>query len=441
MPLFKPPFYKLPIFKTGWLLLALLSYSSLGIAATLTLKQAEALALASNPALHAADSNAVAMAAIPSQVSSLPDPTLSLNAMNLPVNSFSTTQENMTQMQIGFSQALPFPGKLALKAEAAERLAEAAASNRDELRLLLLRNVRIHWWNLAYLDKALMLVQSNQALLRNLVRVSEAKYKTGSGLQQDVLLAQLELSHLLDRELSLKTQREFQVAELNALLGRDSVAALTLPEQLPEIIKATPNIIVLKQWARDNRPMLASLNRHVDAAGSLVALAEKDYYPDFKLGAVYGVRQGINPVNRQSRSDLGSIMLSMTLPIYAGNKQDRAVDQRKAEKAKAEFSWQDGLNRVYAEIDAAASDLRITREQLSLFKQGIIPQARQTTASMLAGYQVNKVDFLNLVRAQLAEFNNDIQYWQLYARAAQAEARLAAASGKKHLEKDVINHE
>lgn len=435
------PFYILPLFKASWLLLVLLSYSSLSIAAALTLKQAETLALTGNPALHAADSNAVAMAAIPSQVSSLPDPTLSLNALNLPLDSFSTTQENMTQMQVGFSQELPFPGKLALKEEAAESLAAAAASNRDELRLLLLRNVRIHWWNLAYLDKALMLVQNNQDLLRNLVRVSEAKYRTGKGLQQDVLLAQLELSHLLERELSLKTQREFQVAELNALLGRDSVTSVTLPEQLPEIIKVTPNIIELKQWARDNRPMLASLNRHVDAAGSMVALAEKDYYPDFKLGALYGFRQGINPVSRQSRSDLGSIMLSMTLPIYTGNKQDRAVDQRKAEKAKAEFSWQDGLNRVYAEIDAAAADLRITREQLSLFKQGIIPQARQTTASMLAGYQVNKVDFLNLVRAQLAEFNNDIQYWQLYARAAQAEARLAAASGKKHLEKDVLNHE
>lgn len=431
----------MPLFKTGWLLLALISYSSSSMAAPLTLKQAESLALADNPALHAADSNATAMAAIPPQAGSLPDPTLSLNALNFPLDSFSTRQENMTQMQVGFSQALPFPGKLALKEAAAESLAAAAASNRDELRLLLLRNVRIHWWNLAYLDKALTLVQNNQALLRNLVRVSEAKYRTGEGLQQDVLLAQLELSHLLERELSLKNQREFQVAELNALLGRDSATVISLPNQLPEIIKVTPNVVELKQWARDNRPMLVSLNRHVDAAGSMVALAEKDYYPDFKLGAAYGVRQGINPVSRQSRADLGSIMFSMTLPIFTGSKQDRAVDQRKAEKAKARFTWQDGLNRVYAEIDSAAADLRISRKQLSLFKQGIIPQARQTTASMLAGYQVNKVDFLNLVRAQLTEFNNDIQYWQLYARTGQAEARLAAAAGKQHLNRGSFNHE
>jgi len=50
---------------------------------------------------------------------------------------------------------------------------------------------------------------------------------------------------------------------------------------------------------------------------------------------------------------------------------------------------------------------------------------------MLAGYQVNKVDFLNLVRARLNEFNTDIQYWHLYARAGQARARLAAASGRE----------
>jgi len=92
-----------------------------------------------------------------------------------------------------------------------------------------------------------------------------------------------------------------------------------------------------------------------------------------------------------------------------------------------------GREETRDEIDAAASDLRITREQLSLFRQGIIPQARQTTASMLAGYQVNKVDFLNLVRAQLSEFNNDMQQWQIFARVHQSEARLAAAAGRENL--------
>jgi outer membrane protein TolC len=61
-------------------------------------------------------------------------------------------------------------------------MATAALHNSEEFRLVLLRNTRIHWWNLAYLDKALEIIRHNQDLLRNLVRVADTKYKTGKGL-------------------------------------------------------------------------------------------------------------------------------------------------------------------------------------------------------------------------------------------------------------------
>jgi len=423
----------------------------------LSLHLAEQLAVQNNPALAAIDRQAKAMAAIPSQVGSLPDPKVSFKALNLPVDSFSATQENMTQLQWGVSQALPFPGKLGLKAEAAEQMAAAALENRQEFRLILLRNTRIHWWNLAYLDKALEIIRRNQSLLRNLVKIAETKYKTGKGLQQDVLLAQLELSKLLERELSLLSVRAEEAARLNALLNRPANTIITLPEQnahdLEELTYKHRNdlesmhtqVQSLKAWARENRPMLLAMDNRVKAADSRLQLAEKDYYPDFNLAAAYGFRSGINPANRQTRADFASLMFTMSVPLYTGSKQDKAVDQRTAEKAMAQFSWQDAANQVDADIDAAASDFKLARKQIVLFEQGILPQARQTTASMMAGYQVNKVDFLNLVRAQLSEFNTDIQYWQQVSKAHQAEARLAAAAGKESLNndinKEVMHHE
>ena len=54
------------------------------------------------------------MAAIPSQMGTLPDPEISFNAMSLPVNTFNTRQEDMTQLGAGISQAIPFPGKLGI---------------------------------------------------------------------------------------------------------------------------------------------------------------------------------------------------------------------------------------------------------------------------------------------------------------------------------------
>lgn len=429
------------LFNAGNLLLLLFCASSLAVAEPLTLDEAERLALQHSPAFAASKKQVEAMASVPSQVGSLPDPKISMGALNLPVDSMSLTKADMTQIQIGISQEIPFPGKLSLKKQIAEELAKASASNTEGFRLLLIRNVRIYWWNIVYLDKALSIIKDNQTLLRNLVQVSGAKYSTGKGLQQDVLLAQLELSQLLDRELALKAERSQNVSAINALMGRLVTTPIEIPNELPSLVKELPSAERLSQFAHDNHPMIIGLKRKESAAEYGVSLAEKDYYPDFSLGAAYGFRQGVSPATGMRRSDLASVMLTMSLPIYTDSKQDKGLEQRKAEKAKVQYELQDALLMIDSEIDALLSNLKSTRDQLLLFETGIIPQARQTTASMLAGYQVNKVDFLNLVRAQLLEFNNDIQYWKLKTKAAQDEARLATSAGMESLNKDGMNNE
>ena len=166
----------------------------------LTEQSAIALALEGNPNLAQMQARYEALKNIPSQVGTLADPILSLGAVSFPTDSFERNQEGMTQLQIGFSQALPFPGKLSLKAEAAEFEAKAAYFDVAEMRLLLAKNISHKWWQMFYLDRAIVTVDKNQALLRQFIEVAETKYTTGKGLQQDVLLAQLELSKLIDKK-------------------------------------------------------------------------------------------------------------------------------------------------------------------------------------------------------------------------------------------------
>ena len=52
---------------------------------------------------------------------------------------------------------------------------------------------------------------------------------------------------------------------------------------------------------------------------------------------------------------------------------------------------------------------------------------------MLAGYQVSKVDFLNLVRSQITLLNFEMQYWNAFAEANQSLAQLTAAVGKDEI--------
>lgn len=192
------------------------------VSPVLELEQAVLIALEHNPELASLQAQSDAMHTMPSQAGALPDPMLSLNAMNLPTDTFDTGQEPMTQMQIALSQAFPFFGKRGLKREAVEHKANASDAMLADRRTSLAGDVRAAWWKLMYQDRALEIIEQNKILMRDFVDIAETKYRVGNGLQQDVLLAQLELSRLLDRELRILGLRRSAQAELNALMGRQA---------------------------------------------------------------------------------------------------------------------------------------------------------------------------------------------------------------------------
>src|SRR5690606_38810284 len=112
-------------------------------------------------------------------------------------------------------------------------------------------------------------------------------------------------------------------------------------------------------------------------------LAEKDYFPDLDVGAAYGARD--DTLSGQERADFLSMRLSVSVPVFLADKQAKAVDQRTSELMQQRYALQDQWNQVRGQISQAHSDYRRAREQSELFKTGIIPQARQTVASMLSG--------------------------------------------------------
>lgn len=412
---------------------AVTSAESVAPSPVLALEDALEGALRDNPGLAEMEARAEAMAAIPSQAGTLPDPALSLNALNFPVqDGFDRTKEPMTQLQLGISQQFPFPGKLALREEAAEREAEAAVSRVEETRLRLIRDVQRFWWELYFLDRSLETIRRNQALLREFVEIARTKYEVGRGLQQDVLLAQLELSKLLDLEISLVGARRTEQARLNVLLNRPADTVAVLPAQAEPALAEVPEEQELFRLAEEYRPILAEQRKSIAATETRVDLAHKEYYPDFSIGAAYGLRGG-NDADGGDRSDFASIMFSMTFPIYTKSKQDKLLAQRKAEERRARHGLQQLREQVQGEISSTLAELDRARERALLFRTGIIPQARQTVGSMRAGYEVNKVDFLNLVSAQITLYNYELQYWRVLTQAKMERASLATAVGRERL--------
>ena len=400
----------------------------------LTLNAALSRVQLENIGLAEIQARAEAMAAIPSQVGSLPDPMISFNALSLPTDSFNLNQEAMTQLQFSISQQLPFPGKLALKESAARRMADVADSTVEEMRLKLNQDVKTLWWQLFFLDRSLDVIEINKTLLRQFIEIAQTKYKVGQGLQQDVLLAQLELSKLIDHTIQLTSARKQSSAQLNALLNQPTNQAIRLPV-LADIDIVLPQLISAESvfdLAEQHRPALSQQRLLIDAATDRQKLAERDLLPDFSVGAAYGFRDG-NNANGSARADLMSFQVGINVPIFAEHKQKMAISQRHSEVKQQQFAMQDKWLSIQTDITSTIAEYEQAKEQVLLFKTGIIPQAHQTVASMLAGYQVNKVDFLNLIRSQITLYNYQTNEWKAISDAKSALAKLVATVGEENI--------
>ena len=140
----------------------------------LTLDVAITKALAGNPGLGEIKARAEALAAVPEQAGALPDPTVNVGLLNVPTSSFNLHQEDMTMMEMGVSQTIPFPGKRALREKVAEHEAMASAESVEEARLRLTRDVKLNWWRLFYYDRTLKLLNEAEGFFQQLIDIAQA---------------------------------------------------------------------------------------------------------------------------------------------------------------------------------------------------------------------------------------------------------------------------
>jgi len=365
-------------------------------------------ALENNPKLEAAVQRALSAEKTIPQAGALPDPQLTFGLSNLPVNGFSFNQDPMTGKVIGVMQMFPFPGKLSLATDMAEFEAAAIKYQKEEVRNQVIQMVKQTYFDLYATDRAFETTEKNKALMEQFVHVTETKYATGSGLQQDVLRAQVEISKLEDDLIMWEQRRLSVVARLNALLNRPANTPVdkTLPGlMLPD----RPVIIFPAEKIEQNRPLLKAWNERIQKAGTAVKLAERDIWPNFTVGASY--RQRNDLADGRQLSDFFSATVSLNIPLYYKRKQKAKVSERGLAFNATKYEYENVKINVLSEIESILAELERNRKRVELYKGGILIQAQQSLESAHAGYRVGKVDFLTLINNWMMLQNYELQYF------------------------------
>lgn len=296
----------------------------------------------------------------------------------------------------GFSQAIPFPGKLTLKGRIASQQAEAA---RENLSAVVQETERRVWMSYAayYLaDRSLEVNDETTRLARQFETIAEAKYKVGKVPEQDVILSQVEISQLAVQRVDLQKARNTAVGDLNTLLDRDPRAPLGRPGELAAKLLSMP-LMQLVAESRTARPEVKAEQYMVNARESSVTLAKMGYLPDFSIGGQYiGIANNGVPGFIKDGHDVWAATIALSIPIWV-DRVKAQVDQANAQLLQEKSTRRNVEDTVADQVQDAYERLVAATRNEAIYRTTLMPQTAERILAARAGYQTGIVDFLTLI--------------------------------------------
>ncbi len=378
-----------------------------------------------NPGLEAAfDRWKAVLEKIP-QVRSLPDPrfTYAYYIENV------ETKVGPQRHKIDLSQAFPWFGKLDLRGDIALEEANIQKQTYEKIKLSLFYQVKVAYYDYYFLSRSIRITGENLKLLSYFENVARTQYESGKATNADVIKAQVELGKLEERLLSLQDLREPIMARLNAVLNRPADSQLPWPAsiQIYDITLADEEII---RQALENNPDLKAIDVEVEKETKVINLAKKQFYPDMMIGLSY-IETGHSsmPGIADSGNDPIMTMFSINLPLWR-DKYRAGVREAELRQKSVFKERENQKNVLIAEMKTTLYNLHDSGRKIMLYRDSLIPKARQSLNVTQTAFESGKKDFLSLIDAQRSLLELELAYERALTNCARYLAQVEMLVGK-----------
>lgn len=357
----------------------------------------------------------------------------SKRALSDPEISFKTfvqeveTRVGPQKQMYGINQKIPFVGKLFTQGQMATDVARQKYQEYYKEKLTLAYEVKQAFFEYWYLYKSIKVTEENESLLRNLEEVVQSKFKSGLVKNQDLLKVQVELGTLANESIRLAEYQKPLVARLNALLNRDTNAAIGWPQDI-DVRMLTINEEELFSVLHDNNPDLKRAHQRIKEAEKRVRLAKLEFLPDVSVGVDYTTVDN-GPLNvADNGTDAVAVNLKMNVPWLYG-KQKSALDQARAEHSAVQSEEEQVVRDIESKFAMVLFALRDSERQIKLYRDALLPKAEQSLKANETSYKGGNTDFLSLIDSQRQLINFQLSYYRAIRDYEQSLAELEVVVG------------
>ena len=350
------------------------------------------------------------------QAASLEDPRLSYTEY--------LEKTMMPAEEIRVMQMVPYPGKLELRGRIESAEAEALRKEFEKARLDLRSEVKDAYYEYYYLEETVRINRENLDLLRRFESIAAARYEVGKGGNQDVLKAQVELGKMENEVRSLEDSRTPVRARLNALMNLPTEAEIPPPSQI-DLERLDLDAQAVLALAYGANPEIQALDARLRKNRDQLALAKRNYYPDFTFGLGWmNSNRDLDP----PPGDEYMAMVEINLPVYR-KKLAAGVREADAGIREMESMKQEVQNRISVDLQDQLYKLRNAERQMHLYNDVLVPKSLQTVEVTETAYSAAGADFLDLVEAERELLMFQESYFRSVADYGQALAKIEALVG------------
>ncbi|PMH32562.1 copper transporter [Vibrio lentus] len=354
----------------------------------------------------------------------LMDPKLKVGFGGLPVDSFQFDEDPMTNISVGLMQQFERGDTLDLQQKKAGQQADGLALQVQARELTVANSMTQLWLELGYQQVAESIINENRRLLVELENYVQTNYSIGKSEAQDLLNAQLQVSKLDEKlQANQQVQRRL-ISQLSEWLGSDWLGSQVLDSQgtlnatnqidwsLLESKLAT-NIDSTKHYQLlTDHPLVKISDVSISSNQTQVELAEQAYTPQFGVEVMYAHRQANNMAGEPA-SDLVSAYLTVDIPLFTGNRQDKNLSAAQYQVGAAKSQKDTLLSQMNAQVNALLVDKANLTQRLERYQSTLLPQTSARISAVERGYQNNTAQFNDVIAATADELALQLEQQRL----------------------------
>lgn len=329
------------------------------------------------------------------QVSSLPDPTLTMSAFGRMIE----TRVGAQEARFSLSQMFPWFGTLQAKEDASVLMAEAKFQNYLDMRNQLFFELKSVYAELYAIEETIQLKKKNLTILDSYHELSLSRFKSGHApmvnvikvdIQREAAITEIELLEEIIKPLEIR---------FNLMLNREPEIAVQIQDTLmfknDEILEDPKELF-------ENHPSITGLEKQKESYEMQQIVAQKEGLPMLGLGIDYSIiSKRTDAFPEMNGQDAIMPMLTVTLPIF--RKKYNAAKKEAAFMVNSMEQEQEAQkNELQSAYELTLYNLKKSEQLITLYQKQLVSSG-QASKLLISGFSNSIIDF-----EEVLQMNQDI---------------------------------